>query len=67
MHLVSEMLLWHHAGGNCYAGLVYRRMGEAKVFSYGDYASATPGNYEYQRNTYGYDIPDCIRGNGWIK
>ncbi len=41
--------------------------GEAKVFSYGDYASATPGNYEYQRNTYGYDIPDCIRGNGWIK
>ncbi len=63
----SEMLLWHHAGGNCYAGLVYRRMGEAKVFSYGDYASATPGNYEYQRNTYGYDIPDCIRGNGWIK
>ena len=62
-----EMLLWHHAGGNCYAGLVYRRMGEAKVFSYGDYASATPGNYEYQRNTYGYDIPDCIRGNGWIK
>ena len=63
----SEMMLWHHAGGNCYAGLVYRRMGEAKVFSYGDYASATPGNYEYQRNTYGYDIPDCIRGNGWIK
>ena len=63
----SEMLLWHHAGGNCYAGLVYRRMSEAKVFSYGDYASATPGNYEYQRNTYGYDIPDCIRGNGWIK
>ena len=63
----SEMLLWHHAGGNCYAGLVCRRMGEAKVFSYGDYASATPGNYEYQRNTYGYDIPDCIRGNGWIK
>ena len=63
----SEMLLWHHAGGNCYAGLVYRRMGEAKVFSYGDYASATPGNYEYQRNTYCYDIPDCIRGNGWIK
>ncbi len=63
----SEMLLWHHAGGNCYAGLVYRRMGEAKVFSYADYASATPGNYEYQRNTYGYNIPDCIRGNGWIK
>ncbi len=63
----SELLLWHHAGGNCYAGLVYRRMGEAKVFSYGDYQSATPGNYEYQRNTYGYDVPDCIRGKGWIK
>ena len=63
----SEMLLWHHASKTCYAGLVYRRLGEAKVFSYGDYSSATPGNYEYQRNTYGVEIPACLQSKNWIQ
>ncbi len=53
----SEAVRWSTAGGTCYAGLVYRRLGEAKVFSFGDYTSATPGNENYGRNTYGYVYP----------
>ena len=53
----SEAVRWSTAGGTCYAGLVYRRLGEAKVFSFGDYTGATPGNENYGRNTYGYVYP----------
>lgn len=38
----SNLLDWHVAGGNCYIGLYYRRLAEAKVFSYGNYAEASP-------------------------
>ena len=55
----SNLLDWHVAGGNCYAGLYYRRLAEAKVFSYANYAEASPSSANYKKNTYGYEIPNC--------
>ncbi len=57
----SEWLAWHHAGGNCWAGLVYRRLGEAKIFSYGNYEEADPASPLRKHNTYGYEYPDCAK------
>ena len=59
--LGSEWLAWHHAGGKCWAGLVYRRLGEAKIFSYGNYDEAEPGSTNQRHNTYGYEYPDCAK------
>ena len=56
----SNLLDWHVAGGNCYIGLYYRRLAEAKVFSYGNYAEASPSNGNYKKNTYGYKVPSCL-------
>ena len=56
----SNLLDWHVAGGNCYIGLYYRRLAEAKVFSYGNYAEALPSNGNYKKNTYGYKVPSCL-------
>ena len=56
----SNLLDWHVAGGNCYIGLYYRRLAEAKVFSYGNYAEASPSNGNYKKNTYGYKVPNCL-------
>ncbi len=56
----SNLLEWHVAGGNCYIGLYYRRLAEAKVFSYGNYAEASPSNGNYKKNTYGYKVPSCL-------
>ena len=59
----SELLAWHHAGGNCYAGLVYRRLGEAKLFSFGNYSGAKNNSdiavrgMKYFLKTQGLDIP----------
>ncbi len=35
---LNNYLQYHHAGGLCYWGLLYRRIDEAEVFFYGDYA-----------------------------
>ena len=56
----SNLLDWHVAGGNCYIGLYSRRLAEAKVFSYGNYAEASPSNGNYKKNTYGYKVPSCL-------
>ena len=56
----SNLLDWHVAGGNCYIGLYYRRLAEAKVFSYGNYTEASPSNGNYKKNTYGYKVPSCL-------
>ena len=56
----SNLLDWHVVGGNCYIGLYYRRLAEAKVFSYGNYAEASPSNGNYKKNTYGYKVPSCL-------
>ncbi|MDD5953368.1 MAG: SH3 domain-containing protein [Oscillospiraceae bacterium] len=63
----SELLCWHHAGGNCYAGLVYRRLGEAKLFSFGNYAGAKNNSSEKGVNSPGYLVPSCIANKGWLK
>ena len=57
----SEWLAWHHAGGKCIAGLIYRRLGEAKVFSFGNYAEASSSSSLYRHNTYGYTYPSCAK------
>ncbi len=56
----SNLLDWHVAGGTCYIGLYYRRLAEAKVFSYAAYDEASPGSANYKVNTYGYDVPGCL-------
>ncbi len=56
----SEMLAWHKAGGNCLAGLLYRRLAEAKVYSYADYEAAHMSSPNYKKNTYGYHYPSCM-------
>ncbi len=56
----SEMLAWHKAGGNCLAGLLYRRLAEAKVYSYADYDAAHMSSSNYKKNTYGYHYPSCM-------
>jgi GH24 family phage-related lysozyme (muramidase)/uncharacterized protein YjdB len=54
----SEWLRWNRAGGNVYAGLVYRRLGEAKVLTFGNYAEASPSSALYKHNAYGFIYPD---------
>ena len=56
----TELLLWNRAGGKAVLGLLYRRLGEAKIFSFGNYAEATPGNANYHHNTYGYRYPSSL-------
>ena len=56
----SAMLEWHKAGGVCLPGLLYRRLAESKVYSFADYAGATPGAADYKVNTYGYTYPGCL-------
>ena len=56
----SNLLDWHVAGGRCYIGLYYRRLAEAKVFSYANYSEASPSSANYKVNTYGYDVPTCL-------
>ena len=57
----SEWLAWNQAGSKVYAGLVYRRLGEAKVFSFGNYAEADSSSPLYKHNTYGYIYPDSAK------
>lgn len=35
----ENFLPYHHASGNCYYGLLYRRIDEAEMFFFGDYAA----------------------------
>lgn len=52
--LITEMLSYHHAGGNCYYGLLYRRADELEMFLYGDYA------VDGRSNKYCFPNPSCI-------
>lgn len=54
--LITELLAWHHAGGTCYWGLLYRRIDELEMFLYADY---TRDGYN---NKYGWTLPSCIAG-----
>ena len=46
--LIDKICQYHHAGGGCVYGLLYRRVDECEMFFYGDYAR----NY----GVYNYDI-----------
>lgn len=52
--LIEELMAWHHAGGNCYWGLLYRRIDELELFLFGDYSQ------DGSANTNGWSYPDCI-------
>lgn len=52
--LINTMLSYHHAGGYCYYGLLYRRADELEMFLYGDYAT------DGRNNKYGFPSPYCI-------
>ena len=52
--LIKEMLAYHHAGGVCYYGLLYRRADELEMFLYGDYAA------DGRNNKHNFPSPYCI-------
>ena len=56
----TEMLAWHKAGGVCLPGLLYRRLAEAKVYSFANYDEAHMSSPNYKHNTYGYYYPSCM-------
>lgn len=49
----TDMLRWNQAGGKSYAGLLYRRLGEANVYNYNDYTAS-------RVNTHGYTYPTAL-------
>lgn len=52
--LIKEMLAYHHAGGVCYYGLLYRRVDELEMFLYNDYVS------DGRSNSHKFPSPSCI-------
>lgn len=55
--LANNLLQWCKAGNTVYAGLVYRRLAEAKIFFFGNYQEAYHSHASYQKNTYGFVYP----------
>ena len=45
-YFIDKFCQYHHAGGGCVYGLLYRRVDETEMFFYGDY-EADYGNYKY--------------------
>lgn len=60
--LANNILQWNMSAGEHWAGLVYRRLAECKVFFFADYAQADPNNDWdlYRHNTYGFIYPSSI-------
>lgn len=56
--VANNMLQWNKSNRKVYEGLVLRRMAEAKVFFYGNYAEAYHSHANYKKNTYGFVFPD---------
>ena len=52
--LIRELLAYHHAGGVCYYGLLYRRVDELEMFLYGDYVS------DGRSNKHNFPSPSCL-------
>ena len=48
-YMIDKWCQYHHAGGSCVYGLLYRRVDETEMFFYGDY-EADYGNYKYPIN-----------------
>lgn len=57
--LITEILAYHHAGGQCYWGLLYRRIDELELFLYGDYTQ------DGSKNKYGWTYPTCIASGNY--
>lgn len=51
----TDLIRWNMAGGKPYAGLFYRRLGEANVYNYNDYTAV-------RYNKYGYTYPSAFAG-----
>ena len=47
--LINKICQYHHAGGQCVWGLLYRRVDEMEMFFYGDYTPCY-GTYKYSIN-----------------
>lgn len=45
-NFINKLCQYHHAGGDCVYGLLYRRVDEIEMFFYGDY-EADYGDYKY--------------------
>ena len=45
-YFINKLCQYHHAGGQCVYGLLYRRVDETEMFFYGDY-EADYGHYKY--------------------
>ncbi len=52
--LIKDVLAYHHAGGKCYYGLLYRRCDELEMFLYGDYEDDGHMNY------HNFPSPYCL-------
>lgn len=57
----SNLMQWNSAGGVRLPGLVYRRLGEAKIFCYANYADAYNSSANYRKNV-GFDVPANVPG-----
>ena len=55
--LANNFLQWNSAGSVVYAGLVWRRQAECKLFFFGNYEEADPSHADYRYNTYGFVFP----------
>ncbi|MCQ2513812.1 MAG: SH3 domain-containing protein [Ruminococcus sp.] len=58
-NFINKFLVYHHAAGSCYWGLLYRRIDEAEIFFNGDYTrdgSRNKYNYSYYCYTGGVSI-----------
>ena len=55
---VSNFFQWHHAAGDCWWGLLYRRIDEGEMFFYGDYEN------DGWLNKYGFSY-SCSRSSGF--
>lgn len=53
--LINDMIVWHHAGNQCYEGLLKRRYDELEMFLYGDYV------VDGQLNKYHFPRPSCMQ------
>lgn len=49
----DNFFAYHHASGSCYWGLLYRRVDEAEMFFYGDYAR----DGQYNKKGFSYTCP----------
>lgn len=55
---INNFFCYHHAGGSCYYGLLYRRIDECEIFFHGDYTR------DGEKNKYNMNFA-CYYNNGF--